>query len=162
MLLEKDPLSVIEGMAIAGYVFDSNDGYIYIRGEYRHIQAVFHQAVSNARQAGYLGENIMGIEGFNYDLHIISGGGAYVCGENSALLNSIEGETGRPRVKPPHLADVGLYLKPTLVNNVESFACVSAVVNMGGEAFLNLGTKDGGVQSLSVCPGILRTAAFMR
>lgn len=156
MLLEKDPLSVIEGMVIAGYVFGSNDGYIYIRGEYRHIQAVFHQAVRNARAAGYLGKNIMGIEGFDYDLHIISGGGAYVCGENSALLNSVEGKTGRPRVKPPHLADVGLYLKPTLVNNVESFACVSAVINMGGEAFLNLGTKDGGGTKLICLSGHIK------
>lgn len=156
MLLEKDPLSVIEGMIIAGYVFGSNDGYIYIRGEYRHIQAVFQQALHNARSTGYLGENIMGIDGFNYDLHLVSGGGAYVCGENSALLNSIEGKTGRPRVKPPHLAEVGLYLKPTLVNNVESFACVPAILNMGGEAFLNLGTKDGGGTKLICLSGHIK------
>ncbi|CUX51433.1 complex I 51 kDa subunit family protein [Clostridium sp. C105KSO13] len=156
MLLEKDPLSVVEGMLIAGYEFGSNDGYIYIRGEYRHIQAVFQQALDNARRAGYLGENIMGIDGFNYDIHIISGAGAYVCGENSALLNSIEGKTGRPRVKPPHLADVGLYLKPTLVNNVESFACVPALINMGGEAFLNLGTKDGGGTKLVCLSGHIK------
>lgn len=156
MLLEKDPLSVIEGMVIAGYVFGSKDGYIYIRGEYRHIQAVFHQALVNARREGYLGKNIMGVEGFDYDLHVVSGGGAYVCGENSALLNSIEGKTGRPRVKPPHLADVGLYLKPTLVNNVESFACVPAVINMGGEAFLKLGTKDGGGTKLICLSGHIK------
>lgn len=156
MLLEQDPLSVIEGMIIAGYVFGSNDGYIYIRGEYRHIQAVFQQALDHARRAGYLGENIMGILGFNYDLHIVSGGGAYVCGENSALLNSIEGKTGRPRVKPPHLAEVGLYLKPTLVNNVESFACVPAILNMGAEAFLNLGTKDGGGTKLICLSGHIK------
>lgn len=156
MLLEKDPLNVIEGMVIAGYMFGSKDGYIYIRGEYRHVQAVFRQAVVNARQAGYLGENILGIDGFDYDIHIISGGGAYVCGENSALLNSIEGKTGRPRVKPPHLADVGLYLKPTLVNNVESFACVPAIINMGGEAFLNLGTKDGGGTKLICLSGHIK------
>lgn len=156
LLLEKDPLSVVEGMVIAGYVFDSRDGYIYIRGEYRHIQAVFRQALDHARQAGYLGKNIMGIEGFDYDIHIISGGGAYVCGENSALLNSVEGKTGRPRVKPPHLADVGLYLKPTLVNNVESFACVPAVINMGGEAFLDLGTKDGGGTKLVCLSGHIK------
>lgn len=156
MLLEKDPLSVIEGMVIAGYVFGSEDGYIYIRGEYRHTQAVFRQALDNARRAGYLGEHIMGIQGFDYDIHIVSGGGAYVCGENSALLNSIEGKTGRPRVKPPHLADVGLYLKPTLVNNVESFACVPAAIDMGGEAFLKLGTKDGGGTKLVCLSGHIR------
>ena len=156
MLLDKDPLSIIEGMLIAAYVFGSNDGFIYIRGEYRHIQAVFHQAVSNALDAGYLGNNIMGIEGFDFQLHIVSGGGAYVCGENSALLNSVEGKTGRPRVKPPHLADVGLYLKPTLVNNVESFACVPNVINMGGEAFFQLGTKDGGGTKLVCLSGHIK------
>lgn len=150
ILLEKDPLAIVEGMLIASYVFDSQNGFIYIRGEYRHIQAVFEQAIQNAKQAGYLGENIMGIDGFDFDITIISGGGAYVCGENSALLNSIEGKTGRPRVKPPHLADVGLHLKPTLVNNVESFANVPVILNMGGQAFLELGTKDGGGTKL-VC-----------
>lgn len=156
VLLRKDPLSVIEGMVIAGYVFGSGDGFIYIRGEYRHVQEAFCQAADHARRAGYLGKNIMGIQGFDYDIHVISGGGAYVCGENSALLNSIEGKTGRPRVKPPHLADVGLYLKPTLVNNVESFACVCAAINMGGEAFLKLGTADGGGTKLVCLSGHIK------
>lgn len=156
LLLEKDPLSIVEGMLIAAFVFGSNDGYIYIRGEYRHIQEVFKQAVNNAMADGYLGNRIMGINGFNFNIHIVSGGGAYVCGENSALLNSVEGKTGRPRVKPPHLADVGLYLKPTLVNNVESFACVPAVITMGGEAFLQLGTKDGGGTKLICLSGHIK------
>lgn len=156
LLLEKDPLSIVEGMLIAAFVFGSNDGYIYIRGEYRHIQEVFKQAVNNAMAYGYLGNRIMGINGFNFNIHIVSGGGAYVCGENSALLNSVEGKTGRPRVKPPHLADVGLYLKPTLVNNVESFACVPAVITMGGEAFLQLGTKDGGGTKLICLSGHIK------
>jgi len=144
ILLEQDPLSIIEGMLIAGYVFDSPRGFIYIRGEYRPIQKIFQEALDNATRAGFLGENILGIPGFNYAITIVSGAGAYVCGENSALLNSIEGRTGRPRVKPPHLAEVGLYLQPTLVNNVESFACIPAIISMGGQAFLDLGTKDGG------------------
>lgn len=127
VLLSEDPLSVIEGMIIAGYLFSAKAGYIYMRGEYRRIQKTFQEALDNARQAGFLGENILGIEGFNYDITIISGAGAYICGENSALLNSIEGKTGQPRVKPPHLADVGLYLQPTLVNNVESFASVPII-----------------------------------
>lgn len=143
-LLKKVPLSVIEGMLIAGYVFDSPMGYIYIRGEYRHIQKVFEQALKEAREAGYLGKNILGIEGFDYNITIVSGGGAYVCGENSALLNSIEGKAGRPRIKPPHLAEVGLYQKPTLVNNVESFACIPVILSEGSEAFLNYGTPEGG------------------
>lgn len=156
LLLEQDPLGIIEAMVIAGYVFGSRDGFIYIRGEYRHIQDVFSQAADHARRAGYLGETIMGIQGFDYDIHVISGAGAYVCGENSALLNSIEGKTGRPRVKPPHLADVGLHLMPTLVNNVESFACVPAVINMGGEAFLKLGTADGGGTKLVCLSGHIK------
>lgn len=144
VLLSKDPFSVIEGMLIAGYLFGSENGFIYIRGEYRDIQKTFQNAINEAVKAGFLGNNIMGIEGFNYTITIISGSGAYVCGENSALLNSIEGKAGRPRVKPPHLAEVGLYLKPTLVNNVETFACIPLVINLGGTKFLELGTIEGG------------------
>jgi len=144
MLLGQDPLSIIEGMLIAGYLFESREGFIYVRGEYRAIQKLFQEAIDNAQAAGYLGVNIMGIDGFDYTITIVSGAGAYVCGENSALLNSVEGKTGRPRVKPPHLAEVGLYLKPTLVNNVESFACITAILNIGGKAFLDLGAADGG------------------
>ena len=118
VLLEETPLSVIEGMLIAGYVFGSKQGYIYIRGEYRRIQKIFETALQNAEDAGYLGKDILGVPGFDYSITVVSGGGAYVCGENSAMLNSIEGKTGRPRIKPPHLAEVGLYGKPTLVNNV--------------------------------------------
>jgi NADH-quinone oxidoreductase subunit F len=143
-LLAKDPLSVIEGMTIAGYVFNSHQGFIYIRGEYRKIQMLFQEALDNAKKAGLLGNKILGIEDFNYDITIVSGSGAYVCGENSALLNSIEGKAGRPRVKPPHLAEVGLYGKPTLVNNVESFACTPVIAAEGGKKFLEYGTPDGG------------------
>ena len=150
MLLSKDPLSVIEGMLIAGFLFGAREGFIYIRGEYRQIQKTFQRALDNAAMEGYLGKSILGIEGFDYNISIISGAGAYVCGENSTLLNSIEGKTGRPRVKPPHLADVGLYLKPTLVNNVESFACVPVILKIGGEAFCKLGTPQGGGTKL-VC-----------
>ncbi len=156
LLLSKDPLSVIEGMIIAGYLFGSPQGYIYIRGEYREIQKLFQQALDNAKAAGYLGRGILGVDGFDYEISVISGAGAYVCGENSTLLNSIEGKTGRPRVKPPHLADVGLYLKPTLVNNVESFACVPVIVNMGGAAFCALGTPDGGGTKLVCLSGHIK------
>lgn len=149
LLLGKDPLRVIEGMTIAGYVFNSHDGYIYIRGEYRAIQKVFQQAIDNAVEKGYLGKNIMGT-GFEFNIHIMTGAGAYVCGENSALLNSIEGKAGRPRIKPPHLAEVGLFLMPTLVNNVESIANIPTIVLAGGEKFLSYGTKDSGGTKL-VC-----------
>lgn len=149
-LLSQDPLSVIEGMLIAGYVFGAEAGYIYIRGEYRAIQKEFQKALDNATKCGYLGERILGIEGFDYQIYIISGAGAYVCGENSALLNSVEGLTGRPRVKPPHLADVGLHQQPTLVNNVESFSNVPVILNIGGDAFRAIGTENGGGTKL-VC-----------
>ncbi len=152
-LLDFDPLALIEGMTIAGYLFDSPQGYIYIRGEYRHLHDRLNEALNNARQMKLLEKNILGISGFDYDIRIISGAGAYVCGENSALLNSIEGKTGRPRVKPPHLADVGLYLKPTLVNNVESYACVPYILRYGGEAFKSLGTQDGGGTKLICLTG---------
>lgn len=150
-LLAYSPLSVIEGMLIAGYVFDSKQGYIYIRGEYRTIQKTFQEAINHAKEAGYLGKNILGIEGFDYEITIVSGGGAYVCGENSALLNSIEGKTGRPRIKPPHLAEVGLYGKPTLVNNVETFACIPVILAEGSETFLSYGTPEsGGTKLVSI------------
>lgn len=156
VLLSKDPLSVIEGMIIAGFVFGSPQGFIYIRGEYREIQQTFQEALDNAEQAGYLGTDILGIAGFTYKITIVSGSGAYVCGENSALLNSIEGKTGRPRVKPPHLADVGLYLKPTLVNNVESFANIPVVLNIGGQAYFEMGTEGGGGTKLICLSGHIK------
>lgn len=149
LLLEKDPLCVIEGMTIAGRVFDSHDGYIYIRGEYRAIQHSFQKAIDNAVAAGYLGDNILG-SGFCFHIHVMTGAGAYVCGENSALLNSIEGKVGRPRIKPPHLAEVGLFQSPTLVNNVETFASIPPLLHMGGEKFHALGTEKSGGTKL-VC-----------
>ena len=149
LLLSQDPLRVIEGMTIAGYVFSSHDCYIYIRGEYRAIQRVFQSAIDNAVKAGYLGKNVLG-KGFEFNIHIMTGAGAYVCGENSALLNSIEGKAGRPRIKPPHLAEVGLFLKPTLVNNVESYANIPTITLIGGDKYLSYGTKDSGGTKL-VC-----------
>lgn len=150
VLLSDDPLAVIEGMTIAGYVFGAEAGFIYIRGEYRLIQKRFQDALDHAVEAGYLGQNICGIEGFDYSITIVSGAGAYVCGENSALLNSIEAKVGRPRVKPPHLADVGLWGQPTLVNNVESYANVPVIIDRGGKAFKALGSEGSGGTKL-VC-----------
>lgn len=141
-LLQYTPFKVIEGMTIAGRVFRSPRGFIYIRGEYRNIQKIFQEAIDNATKAGYLGKNIMGIEGFDYTITIVSGGGAYVCGENSSLLNSIEGKAGRPRIKPPHLAEVGLYSLPTLVNNVESYAHLTVIFAHGAEAFREYGVEN--------------------
>lgn len=150
-LIKHVPLRVIEGMLIAGYLFKSQRGIIYIRGEYKTLAKNFQKAIDNAVQAGYLGENIMGIKGFNYNITIVSGAGAYVCGENSALLNSIEALVSRPRIKPPHLAEVGLYKKPTLVNNVESYAGVAVIFNIGAGTFKEYGTPtDGGTKLISL------------
>ncbi|MCL1880146.1 MAG: NADH-quinone oxidoreductase subunit F [Actinomycetia bacterium] len=156
VLLAEDPLSVIEGMLVAGYLFDSPEGFIYIRGEYRAIQKVFQEAIDNACAAGLLGTDILGVKGFDYTIAVVSGAGAYVCGENSALLNSVEGKAGRPRVKPPHLAEVGLYSQPTLVNNVETFACIPVILNIGGQAFLEMGTEDGGGTKLVCLSGHIK------
>ncbi|MBP2643281.1 MAG: hndC 1 [Firmicutes bacterium] len=155
MLLSQDPLRVIEGMTIAAYVFGSQDGYIYIRGEYLGIQKVFQQAIDNAVKEGYLGSRILGTD-LTFNIHITSGAGAYICGENSALLNSIEGKPGYPRIKPPHLAEVGLFSMPTLVNNVETFSAVPTIVMEGGEKYLSYGTPDSGGTKLICLSGLSR------
>ncbi|NMB09809.1 MAG: NADH-quinone oxidoreductase subunit F [Tissierellia bacterium] len=144
LFMKNDPLIVLEGMLIAAYVFNSKDGYVYIRGEYRDLVAGFQKAIDNFKEAGYLGKNIMGIEGFDFNVHIFTGAGAYVCGENSTLLNSIEGKAGRPRIKPPRLSEVGLFGKPTLVNNVETFANIPIVFDRGAKYFKEIGTETSG------------------
>ena len=146
-IMENMPYKLIEGIIIAGVVFGAKAGYIYVRGEYRKVQKQLLAAIEQVRAAGYFSKEKIGID---YDIHIISGAGAYVCGENSALLNSTEGKVGRPRIKPPHLAEVGLFLQPTLVNNVESFASIPDIVNMGGDAYLQAGHPDSGGNKL-VC-----------
>ena len=155
LIMEKLPLKLLEGIIIAGFVFRAKAGYIYVRGEYRKIQKRLITAIKNAKAAGYLGKNILGT-GYDFDIRVISGAGAYVCGENSALLNSTEGKVGRPRIKPPHLAEVGLFLKPTLVNNVESFTCVPHIINMGGEAWLGTGHPDSGGTKLICLSGHIK------
>jgi len=149
LIMDLLPLKLLEGIIIAGLVFRADSGHIYVRGEYRKLQRRLLLAIENTRAAGYLGKNIAG-SGHDFDIHVISGAGAYVCGENSALLNSTEGKVGRPRIKPPHLAEVGLFLQPTLVNNVESFVNIPHIINMGGEAYLQAGHPDSGGNKL-VC-----------
>jgi NADH-quinone oxidoreductase subunit F len=148
-IMEKAPFRLIEGMTIAGRVFGSSTGFIYVRGEYRSVQRGFAKAMCSARSLNLLGRDILG-SGFDFDISVVSGAGAYVCGENSALLNSTQGLAGRPRIKPPHLAEVGLFGRPTLVNNVETFANVPAIVVMGGKAFLDIGHHGSGGTKL-VC-----------
>jgi NADH-quinone oxidoreductase subunit F len=154
-IMEAVPLRLLEGMIIAGLTFNSPRGFIYVRGEYRRLQRRLAEAIQILRDAGYLGERILGSP-FSFEITTISGAGAYVCGENSALLNSAEGLAGRPRIKPPHLAEVGLFLKPTLVNNVESFANIPLVLTMGGEKFLQAGHPQSGGSKLVCLSGHVR------
>lgn len=160
LLLEQNTMAVIEGMTIAGYVFGSRDGYIYIRDEYHPAQAIMKRAIAAATKANFLGQNILG-SNFSFTIHVMSGAGAYVCGENSALLNSIEGKAGRPRIKPPHLAEVGLFLQPTLVNNVESLAVIPYIVENGGEYYHSLGTDfSGGTKLICLSGNIARPGTY--
>jgi NADH-quinone oxidoreductase subunit F len=158
-LMEMDPHQLIEGMVIAGRAIGSHQGFIYIRGEYRYVLDIVQGAITEAYERGYLGKNILG-SGFDYDLLIHTGAGAYECGEESALMESLEGKRGYPRIKPPFPAVVGLYGCPTIINNVETLSAVPAIILGGGEAYANLGTpKNGGTRLLCVAghvnkPGI--------
>ena len=149
-ILRYDPHAVIEGMIIAGYSVGAARGYNYIHGEIFELYSRFEQALAQARTAGYLGRNILG-SGFDFDLFAHHGWGAYICGEESALLESIEGKKGQPRFKPPFPASFGLYGKPTTINNTETFASIPFVLRIGGEAYLNLGKpNNGGTKLFSV------------
>ena len=139
-ILEGNPLGVIEGMMIAGYAFGASEGYFYVRAEYPIAVNRLKIAIAQAREAGLLGENIMGT-GFNFDCHIRLGAGAFVCGEETALLNSIEGKRGMPRPRPPFPAVKGLWGKPTCVNNVETLACVPFILREGAAEFAAVGTE---------------------
>jgi NADH-quinone oxidoreductase subunit F len=158
-LMEMDPHQLIEGMVIAGRAIGSHQGFIYIRGEYRYVLDIVQGAITEAYERGYLGKNILG-SGFDYDLLIHTGAGAYECGEESALMESLEGKRGYPRIKPPFPAVVGLYGCPTIINNVETLSAVPPIILGGGEAYANLGTpKNGGTRLLCVAghvnkPGI--------
>jgi len=139
-VLEGDPHSVLEAMAIAGYAIGSDQGYIYVRAEYPIAVQRLETAIAQARQLGLLGKNIFG-SGFNFDIDIRLGAGAFVCGEETALLASIEGRRGEPRPRPPFPAVSGLWGKPTIINNVETFANVPHIIRNGWEWFASIGTE---------------------
>ena len=159
-LLRYNPHMVIEGMAIAAYAMGITVGYNYIHGEIFRIYEQFEEALDEARAAGFLGNNILG-SGFDFQLHAFHGYGAYICGEETALLESIEGKKGQPRFKPPFPASFGLYGKPTTINNTETFAAVPWIMRKGGEAFLNLGLpNNGGTKLFSVSGDVERPGNF--
>jgi NADH-quinone oxidoreductase subunit F len=143
VLMEYDPHQLIEGIVIAGYAIQSHQGYIYIRGEYRYLMEIVDRAIEEAYARGYLGKNILG-SGFDFDLCTHSGAGAYECGEETALLNSLEGLRGYPRVKPPFPAVIGLYGCPTIINNVETLSNVPHIIQNGGDWYAKLGTPNNG------------------
>jgi NADH-quinone oxidoreductase subunit F len=149
-LMELDPHQLIEGTVIAGRAIGSNQGYIYIRGEYRYLLDIMDIALAEAYAKGFVGKNILGT-GFDFELYTHTGAGAYECGEESALMESLEGKRGYPRIKPPFPAVVGLYGCPTVINNAETLSTVPAIINGGGDWYAGLGTpKNGGTRLYSI------------
>ena len=149
-ILQFNPHIVIEGMLIAAYAMNIGTGYNYIHGEIFQIYERFEEALAEARAAGLLGDNILG-SGFSFQLHAFHGFGAYVCGEETALLESVEGKKGQPRYKPPFPPSFGLYGKPTNINNTETFSAVPWIINHGGKAYLECGKpNNGGTKIYSV------------
>ena len=141
-IVSNDPFQLLEGMIICGWFVGAQDGYIYMREEYKHLRPLLLSAIDQCEKAGYLGDNVLGIEGFNYRIHLYSGAGAYVCGEGSALVESIEGKSGRPRTKPPYMKQNGLFYLPTCVNNVESYSIVPGLLMDDDNYYKSQGTPE--------------------
>ena len=159
-LLENDPHSVLEGMAIVGYATGAKKGYIYIRGEYDLPIRTMKWTIEQAGRRGYLGTRILGCD-FTFDVEVVSGAGSYVCGEEFALIESIEGKPGRTRVKPPFPTQRGIYGKPTLISNVETFANVPAILAIGGAEYAKIGTKSStGTKLICLSGNIMRRGVF--
>ncbi len=159
-IMRYNPHQLIEGMIIAGYAIGAETGYNYIRGEFVEPIERFEQALEEAREAGYLGNNILG-SGFNFELHTQPGAGAYICGEETALLESLEGKKGQPRYKPPFPAGYGLYGKPTTINNTETLASVPVILEKGGDWFLETGEpNNGGTKIFSVSGHVNKPGNF--
>lgn len=159
-LLQYDPHALIEGMIIAGWTLKASTGYIYFRGEYNYLIDIMDRALAEARDAGILGKNIFG-SGFDMDIHTHTGAGAYICGEETALLSSLEGYRGHPRMKPPFPAVEGLYACPTVVNNVETLTSIPQILEMGGIDWRDLGTeKSGGTKLWSVSGHVKKPGVY--
>ncbi len=159
-LLENDPHQIIEGMIIVAYATGGTQGFIYVRGEYQKSISLLKWTIDEARKKGYLGEKILGSK-LNFDIEIRSGAGSYVCGEEFALIESIEGHPGRTRVKPPFPTQHGLYGKPTLINNVETFSTIPTIIEITGKAFAKIGTPSStGTKLLSLSGNIKNKGVF--
>ena len=159
-LLSNDPFQLLEGMIIAGWSVGADNGYLYLREEYAHLRPLLRSAIRQCEEAGYLGENILD-SGLNYRIHLYSGAGAYVCGEGSALSESIEGKSGRPRMKPPFIKQCGVFHLPTCVNNVESLSLVPGLLLDEEGFYKRQGTPDcPGTKLISVCGNVKRPGVF--
>ncbi|MEI6851830.1 MAG: NADH-quinone oxidoreductase subunit NuoF [Bacteroidota bacterium] len=159
-LMEKIPHLLIEGMICSSYALGANTAYIYVRGEFKYIIGILNQAIKEAYEKGFLGKNILGTS-YHLDIFVHPGAGAYICGEETALIESLEGKRGNPRIKPPFPASVGLYDCPTVVNNVETLANVGFIVNKGGEEYAKIGFgKSTGTKLISACGNINKPGVY--
>ena len=159
-LMQKSPHMLVEGMIIAAYAADANRSFIYIRGEYQQQAEILERAIAEAEAAGYLGERILGSD-HSLSLVLHRGAGAYICGEETGLLDSLEGKRGNPRLKPPFPANQGLYQGPTLINNVETLATVPHIIEMGGAEYAKLGTETStGTKLVSVSGNVQRPGNY--
>jgi NADH-quinone oxidoreductase subunit F len=155
-LMSRNPHLLIEGMATAGYAVQADEGYIFLRAQYETAQVALEQALAEARARGYLGEHIMGTE-FSFDIYLHLSIGRYICGEASAMLNALESQRPNPRARPPHMTGAGLYARPTVVNNVESYAAVPGIVRNGVEWWKGLAlTPEGGTKIYGVSGRVAR------
>ncbi len=159
-LMERIPHLLIEGMIISSYALGANTSYIYVRGEYYYVIKILQKAIQEAYAAGLLGKNILG-SGFDLDLYVQPGAGAYICGEETALLESLEGKRGNPRIKPPFPAVAGLWGRPTVVNNVETIAAVVPILNISGEEYAKIGIgKSTGTKLISASGHINKPGVY--
>jgi NADH-quinone oxidoreductase subunit F len=154
------PHLLIEGLIVSSFALGSNNTYIYIRGEYAWIPDILEQAIDEAKANGWLGKNILGT-GFDLEIHVQRGAGAYICGEETALLESLEGKRGNPRIKPPFPAIKGVWGRPTVVNNVETLAAVVPIINLGGEEYAKIGVgRSTGTKLISACGNINKPGVY--
>lgn len=159
-LMEHTPHLLLEGLIISSYALGANSCYIYIRGEYAWIPDILEKAIAEAKEKNYLGKGILGSD-FDLEIYVQRGAGAYICGEETALLESLEGKRGNPRIKPPFPAVEGLYSRPTVVNNVETLAAVVPIINIGGEKYAAMGTAPStGTKLISACGNINKPGVY--
>lgn len=159
-LMEFLPHLLIEGLIASSFALGSNATYIYIRGEYAWIPEILEQAIAEAKNNGWLGKNIQG-SGFDCEIYVQRGGGAYICGEETALIESLEGKRGNPRIKPPFPAIAGLWMRPTVVNNVETLAAIVPIINMGGEEYGKIGVgRSTGTKLMSACGNLNKPGVY--